>query len=140
MKENIWGKEGCELPGGGLCTACCVLPNIELEGSFVSIGKPENTPCPHLNQSKGGCNLHNNGKPDTCRNWHCSKAGNDYKTELIIGGLALGLVNSDQAVAAASNWNNNENRDTRNHIENEANRLIQDIKPRELICRDLEEP
>ncbi len=140
MKENIWGKEGCLLPNGKLCTACCVLPNIELEGSFISIGKPENTPCPHLNQLEGGCSLHLNGKPDTCRNWHCSKAGNDYKLELITGGLALGLVNSDQAVRAASNWTNKEISEVRNQIENEANSLIQEIKSRELIYGDLMEP
>lgn len=140
MKENIWGKEGCELPGGGLCTACCVLPDIELEGSIVSVGKPENTPCPNLDLVNGGCKLHLNAKPDTCRNWDCSKTDINGKLWLIAGGLALELVNSDQAVISALNLINSDADKLRAQIEKNAKNLANDIKPRDLICRDLVEP
>lgn len=102
MKEaetNIWGKPGCELPNGRLCNACCVLPEIELEGIYVSLAKLANSPCPHL--AGAGCDLHLNGKPDACKNWHCSNTGSDYKIDLIAQGLSSSLVTETEALSAA---------------------------------------
>lgn len=103
MKElglNIWGKAGCGRPDGGLCTACCVLPNIELEGTYVSLAKPAHSPCPNL--APQGCRLHLKGKPDTCKTWHCSMADLNGKIDLIAQGLSLGEVTDKEAVTAAS--------------------------------------
>lgn len=102
MKEtgiNVWGKPGCEFPNGKLCNACCILPNIELEGTYVSVGKPANSPCPHL--ADQGCSLHSHGKPDACENWHCSATGTDYKIDLIAQGLSSGIVTKTEAFEAA---------------------------------------
>lgn len=141
MKENIWGKGGCELPNGRLCNACCVLPEIELENFIVSVGKPENTPCPNLNSFEGGCKLHFSGKPDTCRNWHCSKANNDDKLKLIAGALALGIVGFKDAEEAVLGWVENEKiEQVTFQLEKDAKNLAENIKPRDLICRDLVEP
>jgi hypothetical protein len=98
---NIWGKPGCELPNGKLCNACCVLPNIELEGTYVSVGKLANSPCPYLNDTGEGCSLQISGKPEACKTWHCSMTGADGKINLIAQGLSLGLVSEHKAVSLA---------------------------------------
>lgn len=149
MKEtgqNIWGKKGCELPNGGLCTACCVFPNIELEGTYVSLAKPANSPCPNLAPQEG-CRLHLKGKPDTCRAWHCSASDLNGKLDLIAQGLSLGEVNDNEAVTAASELLN-ENSVT--HDETDASIKAKVIlrsveiygitQKRALILRDLNEP
>ena len=104
-RTNIWGKSNCDLPNGKLCQSCCVLPNIELEGTYVSVGKPANSPCPHLNnynEEEGqGCNLHLKGKPETCKTWHCSMAYLDLKLDLIAQGLSLESVTESEAILSA---------------------------------------
>jgi hypothetical protein len=105
-RTNIWGKFGCDLPNGKLCHACCVLPNIELEGVYVSVGKPANSPCPYLAGSDGkteqGCSKHLNEKPEACKTWHCEAADLNSQLELIAEGLSLDLVNTPEATSSAS--------------------------------------
>ncbi len=109
MKErtNIWGKPDCELPSGELCNACCVLPNIELEGSYVSVGKPANSPCPYLispNPSDGmGCSLHPLAKPETCKAFHCGGVDTSFKLRLIAQALSSNLVSQNDALLSATN-------------------------------------
>lgn len=147
MKElrlNIWGKTECERPDGGLCTACCVLPNIELEGTYVSLAKPANSPCSNLDK---GCTLHQKGKPDTCKTWHCSMADLNGKIDLIAQGLSLGEVNDKEAVTAASELLN-ENGVTHDEIDDSIKakvilrsvELYEITQKRALILRDLNEP
>lgn len=104
-RTNIWGKPNCDLPDGKLCQACCVLPNIELEGTYVSVGKPANSPCQYLNnydsEDGQGCNLHPDRKPETCKNWHCSVARMDLKLDLIAQGLSLESVTESEAILSA---------------------------------------
>ena len=97
-RKNIWGKTGCELPNGNLCTACCVLPQVELESFYVSLIKPANSPCPHLVDK--GCGLHNTGKPSAC-GWHCSMANKLGKVDLIAQALSQGSVTQTEASLAA---------------------------------------
>ncbi|KKR43263.1 MAG: hypothetical protein UT76_C0012G0003 [Candidatus Woesebacteria bacterium GW2011_GWB1_40_12] len=134
---NIWGKQGCELPSGKLCNACCVLPNIELDGQLVSITKPENSPCPHLNDSSGkkgeGCGLHQKGKPGTCESWHCSSLRTSDKVNYIAQELSLGLVSETEALAVASE-------SIRSLLIDTAKRISKITTGRELIVRDLDEP
>jgi hypothetical protein len=106
-KINIWGKVGCELPDGSLCYACCVLSRIELENTYVSVIKPENSPCPNLysrdkeSNDYQGCKLQNNGKPGNCLGWHCSMADLNKKMDFIAQGLSLGLVTEAKAITSA---------------------------------------
>lgn len=106
-KLNIWGKAGCELPDGNLCFACCVLSRIELENTYASVIKPENSPCPNLyscsEEANGyrGCKFQNNGKPGGCLGWHCSNADLNGKMDYIAQGLSLGLVTEAKAITYA---------------------------------------
>ena len=72
--------------------------------------------------------------------WDCTKAKNDYKLQLIAGGLALGLVDLNEAVSAGSNWSLQDNKIIEEQIGGEAVRIAKNIKERDLICRDLDEP
>ena len=140
---NIWGKEGCELPSGKLCNACCILPDIELEGTIVSVGKPANSPCPNLSIIGEGCSLHQKGKPETCKSWNCGRADLFGKLDLIAEGLSRSLVNETEAVVAASKLL----KDTADpdgiigfSVLDEAVRLSNVTFKKELILRDLNEP
>lgn len=130
MKElevNIWGNTGCELPNGKLCTACCVLSNIELEGVYVSLAKPAHSPCPNLEE---GCKLHLVGvKPDSCKSWHCSMADLNGKLDLIAQGLSLEQVSEEEAVLAGGAF-----------VLFRAKYLSKMTYNRALIERDLDEP
>lgn len=134
---NIWGKAGCELPNGKLCTACCVYPNIELEGSLVSVAKSENSPCPYLKKNNDGCSRHGTKKPINCTNWHCSGADNQYKLELIIESLALKQVTFEEAERACLQWD--KKCDTV-WIGKEEKRLVDITQHKTLIENDLIEP
>lgn len=137
---NIWGKTGCNLPDGGLCRACCVLPDIELEGSVFSVGKPENSLCPYLNQSAGGCTLEGKGKPDNCTSWDCSKASNEYKLDLIAQSLALKDVTIKEAIDACNAWLGDPAENTKMRLIDESERLKILTTQKDLITRDLVEP
>lgn len=101
--KNIWGKPGCELPDGSLCNACCILPEIELEGTVISLKKLENTPCPNLLEGGKGCSLHlKKEKPETCQNWHCSQAPYHKKFEYVAQAIASGIVTDKEAIIAMS--------------------------------------
>ena len=140
---NIWGKEGCELPSGKLCNACCILPDIELEGTIVSVGKPANSPCPNLSIIGEGCSLHQKGKPETCKSWNCGRVDLFGKLDLIAEGLSQSLVNETEAVTAASNLlDGTANPDgiIRFGVLDEAIRLSNITSKKELTLRELNEP
>lgn len=137
---NIWGKAGCELPNGKLCTACCVLPEVELEGTIVSVKKPAFSPCPNLKRAEEGqgCNLHQNGKGDICKNWHCSGLGNNYRVDLIAGALSLGSVTESEAILAVKQLQGVEYLET-DMIERSKSYSTK-IHNMELVGGDLDEP
>ena len=147
MKEaetNIWGKPGCMLPNGRHCYACCVLPEIELEGTYVSLSKPANSPCPHL--VDGECSLHSgNRKPDACKGWHCSMAGLNGKLDLIAQSLSLGQVSEGEATSSASRLlkENVVKKDVTDFINTtvliRSAKLLEITHKRELVVRDLDE-
>lgn len=147
MKEieiNIWGKPGCELPNGKLCTACCVLPEIELEGTYVSLAKPAHSPCTRLTDK--GCSLHSsNRKPDACKGWHCSKANLGGKLDLIAQSLSLGQVSEKEAVSSASELvddnvgGKNMEFYLNTSVLSRSVELSRITYPRELVERDLDE-
>lgn len=126
---NIWGKPGCELPNGKLCNACCILPEIELEGTIVSVSKPANSPCPHLNDSGQGCSLHPDGKKEICKSWHCGVAGTESKINLIAQGLSSGLVSETDI-----------SDDIKNEVVGRSIIFSEITIPRDLVIRDLIEP
>jgi hypothetical protein len=148
-RQNIWGKPDCQLPDGKLCNACCILPEIELEGYIVSVAKPANSPCQHLVGSevaKRGCDLHSGGKPDVCKSWHCSMADLDGKINLISQGIMSNLVSESEACAFALNVlkeNNLENlyfiNEIRSEITGRAGMLSKITHPRDVVVRDLDE-
>lgn len=135
---NIWGKRGCELPDGKLCNACCILPNIELEGVYVSVGKPANSPCPHLGQ-EAGCSLHTNGKPEACVSWHCSVTDISTKVDLIAQGLSSGLVTSGEAAEAAFKFLRGDISGVKEKIISRANYLSNMTHAKDLMHGDLDE-
>ncbi len=101
---NIWGKPGCELPNGQLCNACCILPEIELEGCVGSLKKPANTPCPNLSEDGQGCKFHLTGdKPENCQSWHCSQLSEYNKSEYVAQAISSGIVSNSEAVRAMEN-------------------------------------
>jgi hypothetical protein len=146
MKEtgnNIWGKPGCELPEGKLCNACCILPNIELEGTYTSLAKPANSPCPHI--AIQGCDLHLQRKPDACKGWHCSMANVNGKVELIAQGLSTGQVTRTDALVAAYDILKDDAKGNRLidllqvGVLDRSVELLRITHPRDLIERDLVE-
>ena len=141
MKEseaNIWGKSSCELPNGGLCIACCVLPEIELEGTYVSVSKPANSPCPHL--ADKGCSLSGVKKPDACRGWHCSMAGLNGKLDLVAQSLSLGQVSEAEATSSASRLLGANQGDIINTVVLARSVQLSEVThKRELVVRDLDE-
>jgi len=144
-RANIWGKPGCELPNGKICNACCVLLNVELEGTYVSISKLENSPCPYLygqdgkDVDKQGCSLHLSGKSDNCKNWHCSMANLNRKLDLVAQGLSLGLVTESEAFASVSILFEG-GQQIRDRILAGSVMLSKITRKKELVVRDLEEP
>lgn len=142
---NIWGKNGCSLPNGKLCNACCILPEVELEGTIVSVKKPGFSPCPNLSKDGQGCSLHLKGnKPAAC-SWHCSQANTEHKLELIAQTLSSGSISLVDANLAIANLI----KDTGNRVPLPC--VIEDVyqnseiirkntKTRELVCGDLDEP
>lgn len=99
--KNIWGKPGCELPNKKLCNACCILPEIELEGTVISLKKSENSPCPNLLKEGEGCKLHlTETKPNNCKNWHCSQVPYHKKFEYVAQAIASGIVTDKEAIIA----------------------------------------
>lgn len=101
VEINIWGRGSCHLPNGNLCTACCVLPEVELGGTYASVIKPANSPCPNIKDGVG-CTLQGEAKPGACKAWHCSQATLWGKLDLIAQGLSLDLVSQDQALSSAA--------------------------------------
>lgn len=141
---NIWGNPGCELPNGKLCNVCCVLPDVELEGKLVSVGKPPFSFCPYLDEKGSGCTRHLKNKPETCVSWHCNSIGTNYRRELISGALALNIITSEEAKQAVLLMVG-ENKDLSfvetelTDIKSEAKRLTGMITHRDLIEGDLVE-
>lgn len=145
-RVNIWGKPGCELPNGRLCNACCVLPNIELEGFYTSVAKPKNSPCPHLVDNTGksgeGCLLHQKAKPEACRSWHCSSLGNLKKADYIAQALSSGQVSESEAKAAVAEIFKEKHSEGvfKYSIVGKARALTRITGKKDLIYRDLDEP
>ena len=136
-KNNIWGRAGCELPNGKLCSACCVLPDIELEGALVSVGKPANSPCPYLDND--GCQRQLAGKPDTCNDWHCSIADLGGKLNLVAQTLSLGQVDEDSAIEAVVRLTGTSWESAQKDVLERSAYLSKITQKRELVTRDLDE-
>lgn len=143
---NIWGKPGCELPNGQLCNACCILPEIELEGVVGSLKKPANTPCPNLSEDGQGCKLHLTGeKPENCQNWHCSQLPEHKKPEYVAQAIVSNIVSNSEAVRTLDNLfsKNNETYVIGERVTETfllADDLARITMPRELISGELDEP
>ena len=97
---NIWGKQGCELPQGGYCNACCIVFRIasKLAGGRGFFEKEAGVRCKNLNQSTtvGGCDIQSY-KPSQCYFFHCSSdelAPMD-KAKLIYQAASDGLVDAN---------------------------------------------
>lgn len=141
---NIWGKPGCALPNGKLCNACCILPEIELEGTIISVKKPEFTPCPNLSKDGQGCSLHKTGnKPAACV-WHCSQTSVSRQMELISQAMSTDAVNYFEVNDAIRKIM--QNVETSVPLELvikdvciNANNIRSKTMNRELICADLDE-
>lgn len=141
---NIWGKPNCELPNGKLCNACCILPEIELEGNIVSVKKPDFTPCPNLSKNGQGCSLHKTeNKPAACA-WHCSQAPASRQIELISQAISTDIVSCTDADKAVEKIM----RDTNTSVPLEfiiddvhlnAERIKGNTMHRELVYADLDE-
>lgn len=99
-ETNIWGKRGCELPNGGLCTACCIRPGVVLSTDYGVTNKPEHTPCPNL--CGDGCALQKTRrKPKMCIDFHCGHTTADEKLGLIAQAFSMGDVTEGQAIEAS---------------------------------------
>ncbi len=78
---NIWGKNGCEMPDGSLCTVCCrVFGFLSRWGDKHAVGKPIGEKCDFLSDS--GCKIHGLA-PDSCGYYHCSQSPDEVKKLLI---------------------------------------------------------
>ena len=142
---NIWGKPGCELPDGKLCNACCILPEIELEGNLTSVKKQGFTECPYLSKDGQGCSLHKTGdKPGACA-WHCSQADLNHKLELVSQTLSSGKISKEDVDLSVMNLLKGLKRSVSlSLILDDVYLYSENIKtktmPRELIYGDLDEP
>lgn len=93
---NIWNKRGCDLPNGGLCTACCYYFEVDY------FNKPRNKCCDHQSSDKG-C-LINDNKPPECVIFHCSQVSNHMKWGLATAAEGLKIVTHEEADRARSIW------------------------------------
>jgi len=104
---NIWGNEGCELPGKGSCDACCNVKPFIIDYGYRDPGgnpfyKPAEKDCPFMRRRMGkgeGCGvypLH----PIPCQNYHCSQELPGIRLMLISYALEEGLVTQIEALEA----------------------------------------
>lgn len=110
----------------------------------MSVGKPANSPCPHLVSEQGengqGCIYSGGGKPDACSRWHCSMMGLDGKLDLIAQSLSLGQVSEEEATSSASRLLKGNAVDlTNTTILARSAKLSEITYKRELVVRDLDE-
>lgn len=96
-RVNIFDKPQCELPRGGICTACCYFMEV------IALGKSRNTLCKF--QTTDGCAVHNTPEqPDECKQFHCSDVSNHMKWGLISVAQLLSSITSQEAQTAKEMW------------------------------------
>jgi hypothetical protein len=98
--KNIWGKQGCELPTGALCDACCKLKGIQ-DPLFTDGHKPIGVTCDFMKRKMGkgeGCGLHGLS-PEPCQAYHCSqdRGSPGVWARLIATAFHEGLVTHEEA-------------------------------------------
>jgi hypothetical protein len=89
-ETNIWGEDGCKLPDGSWCNACCFLLRIP------EIPKEGDTFCP-LQTGDRRCNVHNEkSQPPRCKTFRCEKHP-DLWADLISRAQLLQLITPEFA-------------------------------------------
>lgn len=89
---NIWGRQGCELASGNLCTACCTTLEIPELTKGAGHLCAHQTPCQ-------GCKIKDlPGRPKRCNDYHCST---EHRPQVIFYLTGAALINGEVTQAQA---------------------------------------